>query len=219
MQTIDLVRAAVALVVGYFIGGIPFGLIVTRLVGGPDPRTIGSGRLGGANVSRAVGVRWATVSGLLDVAKATAAVLLVIAIGGNSVAQVLAALAAIIGHSRSPFVGFHGGRGVAPAGGGAIILAPLVLLAIFPVFAITILLTRITSIGSLSCSLVGGVIMIVATAVAGRDPIFYLYGVAVPGLIWLFHADNIARLRAGEERHITFGSKKSSAGKSSGRAA
>ncbi|HEU6440286.1 MAG TPA: glycerol-3-phosphate acyltransferase, partial [Terriglobales bacterium] len=119
MQTLDLVRVAFALVAGYFIGGIPFGILVTRLIGGTDPRTIGSGRTGGANVSRAVGFRWAAVSGLLDVVKASVAVLLVVAIGGDAVPQVLAALAAIVGHSLSPFIGLHGGRGVAPATGGA----------------------------------------------------------------------------------------------------
>ena len=67
MQTIDLVRVAVALVAGFLLGGIPFGIIVTRLIGGPDPRNIGSGRTGGANVSRAVGYRWAAVSGLLAI--------------------------------------------------------------------------------------------------------------------------------------------------------
>ena len=132
MQTIDLVRVAVALVAGYLLGGIPFGIIVPRLIGGPDPRTIGSGRTGGANVSRAVGFRWAAVSGLLDVAKAAVAVLVVIAIGGGHVPQVVAALAAIVGHSRSPFIGFHGGRGVAPATGGAIIIAPIILAVDLP---------------------------------------------------------------------------------------
>jgi glycerol-3-phosphate acyltransferase PlsY len=208
MQWIDLVRVAVALLGGYLLGGIPFGLIVTRLIGGPDPRTIGSGRLGGANVSRAVGYRWALVSGLLDVAKATVAVLLVRAVGGGYEPQILAALAAIVGHSRSPYIGFHGGRGVAPAGGGAIALAPLALLAIIPVFGAAILLTRITSVGSLSAGLVGGLVVIAATALMPLPPIYYLYGVAVPGLIWFFHADNIARLRAGEERRIDFGSKR-----------
>ena len=141
MQDLDLARVAVALVVGYLLGGIPFGIIIPRLIGGVDPRTIGSGRTGGANVSRAVGFRWAAVSGLLDVAKATVAILLVIAIGGGAVPQVVAGLAAIVGHSRSPFIGFHGGRGVAPATGGAIIIAPIILAAIFPVFVLTIVLT------------------------------------------------------------------------------
>ncbi|MGD0249063.1 MAG: glycerol-3-phosphate acyltransferase, partial [Candidatus Limnocylindrales bacterium] len=92
MQNQDLILVAVALIAGYLLGGIPFGVIVTRLVGGPDPRSIGSGRTGGANVSRAVGFRWAALSGLLDVAKASAAVLLIVAVGGGPVPQIVAAL-------------------------------------------------------------------------------------------------------------------------------
>ena len=210
MQNNDLVPVAVAIIAGYLVGGIPFGIIIPRLIGGPDPRTIGSGRTGGANVSRAVGIRWAAVSGLLDVAKAIAVVLLIIAIGGGPVAQVIAALMAIIGHSRSPYIGFHGGRGVAPAAGGALILAPVILLAIFPVFALTILATRISSIGSLSGSLAGGIAMVVITALAPLPPvytthlapIYFVYGVGVPTLIWGFHLDNIGRLLRGEERRV-----------------
>jgi glycerol-3-phosphate acyltransferase PlsY len=202
MQTLDLVRVAVALVAGYLLGGIPFGIIVPRLIGGPDPRTIGSGRTGGANVSRAVGYRWAAVSGLLDVAKASAAVLLVVAIGGGDVPRILAALAAIVGHSRSPFIAMHGGRGVAPATGGALIIEPLILAAMFPVFIITILLTRISSLGSLAASAIGGLIMIVVTVATSLPPIYFVYGVGAPGLIWLFHLDNIQRLLAGKERRI-----------------
>ena len=202
MQSNDLVPVAVALVAGYLLGGIPFGIIIPRLIGGVDPRTIGSGRTGGANVSRAVGFRWAAVSGLLDVAKGSAAVLLIVAVGGGPVPQVAAALMAIVGHSRSPFIGFHGGRGVAPATGGALILAPIILLAIFPVFALTILVTRISSLGSLSASLIGGIAMIVVAAVTPLAPVYFVYGVGVPGLIWLFHRDNIGRLLRGEERRV-----------------
>ena len=221
MQTIDIVRVAVALVAGYVLGGIPIGIIVPRLIGGPDPRTVGSGRTGGANVSRAGGFRWAAVSGLLDVAKGAVAVLLIVAIGGDQVAQVAAALAVIVGHSRSPFIGFHGGRGVAPATGGALILAPILLGVIFPVFVIVILVTRISSLGSLGASLIGGIAMVVVTAVApippvvaALPPIYFVYGVGVPGLIWLFHLDNIQRLLSGEERRLG-----RSGGSSSGRAA
>jgi glycerol-3-phosphate acyltransferase PlsY len=202
MQTIDLVRVAVALVAGFLLGGIPFGIIVSRLIGGPDPRTVGSGRTGGANVSRAVGYRWAAVSGLLDVVKGSVAVLLVVAIGGGPVPQILAALAAIVGHSRSPFIGLKGGRGVAPATGGVLIIEPLILAVIFPVFVIVIALTRISSLGSLGASAMGGIVMIVATAVLPLPPIYFLYGIGVPGLIWLFHVDNIQRLLTGKERRI-----------------
>ncbi len=202
MQFTDIVMVGVAVTAGFALGGIPFGIIVPRLIGGPDPRTIGSGRTGGANVSRAVGYRWALVSGLLDVAKGSAAVLLIALLGGGVVPQVLAALAAIVGHSRSPFIGFHGGRGVAPATGGALIIAPLILAVIFPIFALTILITRISSLGSLGASAIGGAAMVAATALIPLAPIYYLYGVGVPTLIWLFHADNIERLLSGRERRV-----------------
>jgi glycerol-3-phosphate acyltransferase PlsY len=202
MQISDLVLVAVSLVGGYLLGGIPFGIIVPRLIGGPDPRTVGSGRTGGANVSRAVGYRWAAVSGLLDVAKASVPVLLVIALGGGDVPRILAALAAIVGHSRSPFIAMHGGRGVAPATGGALIIEPLILAAMFPIFLMTILLTRISSLGSLTASAIGGVVMIVVTIVTPLPPIYFVYGVGAAGLIWLFHVDNIQRLLAGKERRI-----------------
>ncbi len=202
MQLIDIARVAIAVCAGFLLGAIPFGIIVPRLIGGPDPRTIGSGRTGGANVSRAVGYRWALVSGLLDVAKGVCAVLIAMLIGGGVVAEILAALAAIVGHSRSPFIGFQGGRGVAPATGGALLIAPLILAVILPVFVLTILVTRISSLGSLSATLIGGVVMVVATAIIPLPPIYYVYGVAVPGLIWLFHADNIERLLSGRERRV-----------------
>jgi acyl phosphate:glycerol-3-phosphate acyltransferase len=217
MQTIDIVRAAVALIAGFLLGGIPFGIIVPRLIGGPDPRTLGSGRTGGANVSRAVGFRWAAVSGLLDVAKGAVAVLLIVAIGGSIVAQVLAALAAIVGHSRSPFIGFSGGRGVAPATGGALIIAPYILAVIFPVFVIVIAITRISSLGSLGASLIGGIAMVVATFVLPLAPVYYLYGIGVPGLIWLFHHDNIKRLISGKERRVGPSSGKTGSGQAAQR--
>ena len=113
MEPIVLVRAFALVVAGYLIGGIPWGVIVARLSGGPDPRTIGSGRTGGANTMRALGPRLALLAGLLDMLKGTAAALLAWAIGAGVLVQVLAALAAVIGHSRSPFLGFGGGRGVA----------------------------------------------------------------------------------------------------------
>ena len=100
------------------IGGIPWGVVIARVTGGPDPRTIGSGRTGGANVMRALGPRAAAASGLLDVLKGIVAVVLAIVVGGGLGLQILAALAAILGHSRSPFIGFSGGRGIAPASAG-----------------------------------------------------------------------------------------------------
>lgn len=201
-EPLSLVRAVVLVAVGYAVGGIPWGVIVARITGGPDPRTIGSGRTGGANTMRAIGPRLALVAGLLDMLKGTVAVLLARWLGAGVEVEVLAALAAVVGHSRSPFLGFGGGRGVAPAYGGLLAFAPLVCLAILPVFGGVIALTRYTSLGSLTGSAVGGLLLAVLTAVTPLDPWLYVYAVGGAGLVWVFHWDNIGRLLRGQERRI-----------------
>jgi acyl phosphate:glycerol-3-phosphate acyltransferase len=198
----SLLRAVIVVAAAYAIGGIPWGVIVARLTGGPDPRTIGSGRTGGANTMRAIGPRLALLAGLLDMLKGTVAVLLARALGAGVEVEVLAGLVAIVGHSRSVFLGFGGGRGVAPAFGGLLAFQPLVALAILPVFAGVIALTRYSSLGSLTASATGGVLMVVVVATQGLPPVLCVYAIAGPGLVWLFHHDNILRLLRGEERKI-----------------
>lgn len=202
MDTPTLVVVTVSAVVGYVIGGIPWGVVVARIMGGPDPRTVGSGRTGGANVLRALGPRAAALAGLLDVLKGVVAVTVAIALGGNVYAQVVAALAAILGHSRSPFIGFSGGRGVAPGFGGLIMIQPFVALIIVPVFAAVLLLTRYSSLASLIASATAGVAT-AAIALAFDLSVAYLaYAAAAAAMIWLFHIDNIQRLLSGQERRI-----------------
>jgi glycerol-3-phosphate acyltransferase PlsY len=202
LDPLPLLRGAVLVVAAFVIGGIPWGVIVARITGGTDPRTIGSGRTGGANTMRAIGPRLALLAGLLDMLKGTAAVLLARALGAGVEVEVLAGLASIIGHSRSVFLGFGGGRGVAPAFGALLAFQPLVALAIIPVFAGVIALTRYSSLGSLTGSAVGGILFAWVIATNGLDPWLYVYAVGGAGLVWLFHWDNIGRLLRGEERKI-----------------
>ena len=202
MDPLLLLRAALLIAAGYLIGGIPWSVIVARLTGRPDPRTIGSGRTGGANTMRAMGPGLALFSGLLDMFKGTAAVLLVRALGGGVELEVLAGMASIVGHSRSPFLGFGGGRGVAPAFGALLAFQPLVALAVIPVFLGVIAITRYSSLGSLIGSAWGGVLLAVVTYANGLDPWLYVYAVGGAGLVWLFHSDNIGRLLRGQERKI-----------------
>ena len=201
----DLPTLAVAvgtIVAGYLIGGIPWGIVVARLVGGPDPRSLGSGRTGGANVMRALGFRAALVAGLLDAAKGSVAVLIAMVLGTDPIVQVLAALAAILGHSRSPYIGLRGGRGVAPAWGALLVIQPVVAVLVIPVFVGVLLLTRISSVASLATSVVSGIGLLVAVAVVPMPAAFAVYAVLGAAMIWLFHVDNIQRLLAGEERRI-----------------
>ena len=198
MDLPTLLRDIAVIAAAYVIGGIPWGVIVARITGGPDPRTIGSGRTGGSNVMRALGPRLALVSGLLDAAKGSVAVLLAWAVGGGDGLAVLAALAAVVGHSRSIFMGFHGGRGVAPSWGALLVLQPWIAIAIIPLFAGVILVTRYSSLGSLTATAVAGVLLAVTTYVVPLDPWLYVYAIGGPILVFTFHADNIDRLLHGQ---------------------
>ena len=202
METFELVRAILIVVAAYLIGGIPWSIIVARLTGRTDPRTIGSGRTGGANAMRAMGTKLALLSGILDLLKGTAAVLLARALGAGTGVEVVAGLAAIIGHSRSPFLGLGGGRGVAPAFGGLLAFSPVIAAIIIPLFLVVIAITRYSSVGSLTASAAAGILLAWATATFDWDPWLYLYAAGGTLLVWLFHTDNLQRLLAGTERKI-----------------
>ncbi len=205
MDTGDLLAAAVSLVAAYFIGAIPFGVVVARAIGGPDPRSVGSGRTGGANTLRALGPVPGAAAGLLDVAKGAVAVAVPILVGADLLIQVLCALVAIIAHSRSVYIGFAGGRGVAPGFGTQLVIQPWFTVIMLPVFLAVFALTRYSSLASLSGAASGGVALTVF-AIANQAPAEYiLYAIAAPGLIWFFHLDNIQRLLAGQERKMDFG--------------
>lgn len=193
---------AAVIAISYVIGGIPWGVIIARVAGGPDPRTIGSGRTGGANVLRALGPRAAAVSGLLDVMKGIVSVVVAIVAGGGLPLEILAAVAAIVGHSRSPFIGFSGGRGIAPGLGGLIVIHPLAALVTIPVFAIVLLISRYSSLASLTATAVAAAAIVVMVIAFNQSGLYVVYALAAGGMIWLFHLDNIQRLLAGSERRI-----------------
>jgi glycerol-3-phosphate acyltransferase PlsY len=205
MDTATIVRGIAVVVAGYLIGGVPWGIVVARVVGGPDPRTIGSGRTGGANTSRAIGPRAAAVAGLLDLLKGSAVVLIARFVGAGAEFEILAALAAILGHSRSPYIGFGGGRGVAPGFGGLLVIQPLVAAVAIPIFVLVFIASRYSSLASLSAAGVAGIAMIVLVVVAHLPPAYLLYAVGGTAMIYFFHLDNIQRLMSGRERKMGSG--------------
>jgi glycerol-3-phosphate acyltransferase PlsY len=144
------------------------------------------------------------VSGLLDVLKGIVAVVLAIVLGADLAIQVLAALAAILGHSRSVFINFSGGRGIAPGWGGLIVLQPIAALVVIPVFAIVLVVGRYSSLASLTATTVGALVAIGFVVLYGQSPLYAVYALAAAGLIWIFHIDNVQRLLAGSERRIEF---------------
>ena len=197
----------------YLAGSIPFGLLVARLTGGPDPRSVGSGRTGGTNALRALGRRRASIVAAGDILKGTLPVLAVRSLadqGGAASAswwEVAAALFAVIGATRSVWVGFKGGRGIATGFGTALAIAPLPLAAVAPVFLVVIWRTKIVSLGSLAAAALfaPALITIDLATTASLDSALVAYGVVGPALVWVAHADNITRLRGGTERRFDSG--------------
>ena len=205
--TMDVPSALlVVLLVGlaYVSGSIPMSVIVARLSGGPDPRTVGSGRTGGTNALRALGRGPAAIVVAGDVLKGALPVLLARWLDAGPVVEVLCALAAILGSSRSIFLGFGGGRGVGTGVGTMLVIQPLAVLLAAPVFIGVILVTRYVSLGSLLAA-VAMVFWVVVLWVAtnGAFPVIYpIYAALGAALIWLAHADNIERPLHGKERRF-----------------
>ena len=193
--------------VAYLTGSIPVGVLVARFSGGPDPRTVGSGRTGGTNALRALGRKWATVVVVGDLLKGALPVVLARVVTGQPVVEVACAFAAVVGASRSVFLGFGGGRGVGTGVGTMLVIQPVALLIAGPVFVIVILITRYVSLGSLLASAAMfpamGLIWLVASGAV--PPAYLVYAAAGPALIWLAHADNIDRLLHGTERKFDLG--------------
>jgi glycerol-3-phosphate acyltransferase PlsY len=209
----DLTLLLASTLGAYLAGSIPFGLLVARLTGGPDPRSIGSGRTGGTNALRALGRRRAAVVAIGDILKGTLPVLAVHSLAahgggtGTSGWTIVAALFAVIGATRSVWVGFKGGRGIATGFGTALAIAPLALAAVSPIFLVVIWRTHIVSLGSLAAAaLFAPALILISYSTTGTlDGALTTYGVVGPALVWLAHADNISRLRNGTERTFDTG--------------
>lgn len=197
----DLARTVVLMLIAYLAGSIPVGVIVARLVGGPDLRSIGSGRTGGTNAIRALGRKWAAVVVLGDLLKGALPVLLARYVTGDPLVEVLCGIAAVAGAIWSVFVGFRSGRGVGTGVGTMLVIQPVAVLLSAPVFVVVILLTRYVSLGSLLGSAAMIPAMLLVLMVVPGTPLPYVIYTAVgTALIWLAHADNIERLLKGEER-------------------
>ena len=196
------IQALMLVAAGYLIGSLPMGVIVARLTGGVDPRTVGSGRTGGTNALRAMGPRRAIVVGLADVAKGAIPILIANALGAAPGVAALAGLAAVFGAWRSVFLRFSGGRGVATSVGGMLAVSiPVVLLAA-PVFFGLIYVTRLVSLGSLLGTATGAIVSVVFVALGWLDAAWLIFTVGAVAIVWLAHRDNIQRLLAGTERRI-----------------
>ena len=180
------------------------GVIVARLTGGRDPRTVGSGRTGGTNAWRAMGIWRGILVGVLDIAKGAVPVLIATLLGSSPLVRALAGVAVILGAWASVFLRFHGGRGVATGIGAMLIIQPLVLVLGAPVFFGAIAVTRYVSVGSLAGSAFGAALLIPFVALGLNPPTDLIFAAGGVAIVWYAHRDNIGRLMRGEERKIEF---------------
>lgn len=202
------------IILGYLLGSIPFGVLIGRRSAKVDVRRYGSGRTGATNVLRTAGGKAAALVASLDLLKGVLAVVfagLIVGRGylvvgdfglGTLVAQVMAALAAVIGHIWPVFLKFHGGRGVATFFGGLIALCPVAALFGGEILIIGAGLTRLVSLGSIAGA-VGTYTILVPLTIMNGFPIEYLaYALIGTIVIVVMHRDNIRRLMSGKERKL-----------------
>jgi glycerol-3-phosphate acyltransferase PlsY len=185
-----------ALAIGYSLGSIPFGLVLTRLAGKGDVRAIGSGNIGATNVLRTGSKPLAAATLLLDCLKATAAILISRRLFGTDV-DAFAAAGAIVGHLYPVWLKFKGGKGVATLLGILIPLLPMAAIVYVVVWIGLLLLVRISSVAGIAAAVSAPI----SAALLGARALFpMLLGFALL-VVWK-HRANLARLKAGTEPRI-----------------
>jgi glycerol-3-phosphate acyltransferase PlsY len=189
--------ALVAVIASYGVGQFPTAQLVGRSLG-VDPTRAGSGNPGASNVTRVAGWRAGLVVLLGDLAKGLAPTLLALVILGRG-AALGCWLAATLGHVFPLARRFRGGKGVATAGGGALVLLPVVSVVLIALFVIIVAIRRTPSLGSLTMA-TG---LPIGAALAGRPGREIVVAALVGGLVVVRHAENIRRLVRREEQPVT----------------
>ena len=207
MTTHPLLDAGLTLALAYLIGSIPFGFLIARAVAGVDIRTVGSGNIGATNVGRVLGFRFFVVVFLLDFAKGYLPTRFLPGLLGVTAPDlpVGVAVAAILGHNFSVFLGFKGGKGVATSLGAVWALDWVASAAAATGFALLIAAFRYVSVASLG----GGLCWIAVHFLQVSDPwgreriALSLTSIALMGLLIVRHRQNLVRLVQGTEPKVS----------------
>jgi acyl phosphate:glycerol-3-phosphate acyltransferase len=187
----------------YFLGSLPTGLVVARLLGGPDPRHTGSGNPGAANLFRLLGRNAGVFTFVGDTLKGAVPVFVALywltPLGAwHEPAVAAVGLAAVLGHIFPIYLKFQGGKAVATSFGVVAVLCPLAAINLFVVFAVTLHQVRIFSAASLLCA---WLLPLAVGLFCDSKAYLFLAGI-LSGLILLRHRENLLRLARGDEPHI-----------------
>ncbi len=188
----------IALVVGYLFGSIPFGIVLTRLAGGPDLRSIGSGNIGATNVLRTGNKKLAAATLVGDMLKGTVAVLVGARFLGGPEAALAAGAGAFLGHLFPVWLGFKGGKGVATYLGVLIGVKASIALVFAAIWLSLAYLFRYSSLSALVASVLTPLLL--WFWVGMPKAALVMAGLTV--LLWIMHRENVARLLAGREGKI-----------------
>ncbi|MBX9700176.1 MAG: glycerol-3-phosphate 1-O-acyltransferase PlsY [Acetobacteraceae bacterium] len=191
-----MIGALLALLLGYLLGSVPWGLVLTRAAGHEDIRGIGSGSIGATNVLRTGSKKLAAATLALDLLKGVLALLLARWAWGET-AGLVAGFGAMLGHAFPVWLNFKGGKGVATGGGVLLAAAWWLGLAAALVWLVTALVTRISSAAALATCVAAPVIALLA----GRWDLA-LFAAGIAALVVWRHKSNIERLLAGKEPRI-----------------
>lgn len=199
------------LVLSYLLGSIPTAIIAAKLTRGIDIREHGSGNVGGTNALRILGWKIGITVMLIDFGKGWVAAYYIAQLGYNNgivdplIVQILAGSFSIIGHIYTIFAGFKGGKGVGTAAGMLLALYPIALLFCFGVFAVTVILTKYVSLGSMLAAITLPLSLYLLELFFGRDVELsrYVFAILIVFLILYTHRTNIHRLLKGEENKFS----------------
>lgn len=197
-----MIQILLAAIMGYLIGSIPTGYIIVKLKTGQDIRKIGSGSTGATNVKRVLGKKWFFIVMILDAIKGALPVVLAVlflkAYAQYGITPVIAAASVLLGHSKSIFLKFTGGKSVASGVGTILALCWPVGLCIAVIWGIITYISKYVSLGSIIALALSPVLMYLY-----KQPIGYVIYCAIGAvyIIWL-HRENIKRLLNGEENKV-----------------
>ena len=183
---------------GYALGAIPFGIVVSKALNLPDPRTVGSKNVGFTNVLRVSGTKAGVLTLLGDMGKGWLIGWAAMHWLHTESFIMLAAMSPIIGHIFSPFLAFKGGKGVATALGSVLGLSPSIGTLLLLIWLGAVAIWRYSSGGALAAF---GLFPVVAIVNEQRQE-FLIFAIVVSTLIWIKHKDNIVRLWKGTEGKI-----------------
>ncbi len=214
-MAITVAQLVLIAIIGYLWGSIPSGLWMGKLLRGKDfdIRNYGSHKTGATNVRRTLGNGPAAIVIVVDLSKGVGPVLLATLVPFFFVAgwgPTVAGVAALLGHCFPVFAGFMGGRGVMTGAGAVLVTSPLTFLISAVITISTIAISRFVSLGSIGGALTSIICGVILYFVSKSYPNFFAHiGLAqmillivVPGLVILFHYDNIGRLLTGKERKL-----------------